>query len=62
MTKEKKERITVIVQNLKQMDIVSLKLMENNSELLRARDLDNHRKEIKSQCNWKSNREARGER
>ena len=38
MTKEKKERITVIVQNLKQMDIVSLKLMENNSELLRARD------------------------
>ena len=30
MTKEKKERITVIVQNLKQM--------ENNSELLRARD------------------------
>ncbi|MFR5150292.1 MAG: hypothetical protein ACLTER_12675 [Ruminococcus sp.] len=33
MTKEKKERITVIVQNLKQMDIVSLKLMENNSEL-----------------------------
>ena len=38
MTKEKKERITVIVQNLKQMDIVSLKLMENNSELLGARD------------------------
>ena len=38
MTKEKKERITAIVQNLKQMDIVSLKLMENNSELLRARD------------------------
>ena len=38
MTKEKKERITVIVQNLKQMDIVSLKLMENNSELQRARD------------------------
>ena len=38
MTKEKKERITVIVQNLKQMDIVSLKLMENNSELRRARD------------------------
>ncbi|MFR3947499.1 MAG: hypothetical protein ACLTZM_10685 [Ruminococcus sp.] len=38
MTKEKKERITVIVQNLKQMDIVSLKLMENNSELPRARD------------------------
>ena len=38
MTKEKKERITVIVQNLKQMDIVSLKLMENYSELLRARD------------------------
>ena len=35
---EKKERITAIVQNLKQMDIVSLKLMENNSELLRARD------------------------
>lgn len=29
MTKEKKERITAIVQNLKQMDIVSLKLMEN---------------------------------
>ena len=39
MTKEKKERITAIVQNLKQMDIVSLKLMENNSELLRARDV-----------------------
>ena len=38
MTKEKKERITAIVQNLKQMDIVSLKLMENNSELWRARD------------------------
>lgn len=38
MTKEKKERITAIVQNLKQMDIVSLKLMENNSELLRTRD------------------------
>ena len=38
MTKEKKERITAIVQNLKQMDIVSLKLMENNSELLRDRD------------------------
>lgn len=38
MTKEKKERITVIVQNLKQMDIISLKLMENNSELLRARN------------------------
>lgn len=38
MTKEKKERITAIVQNLKQMDIVSLKLMENNSELLRVRD------------------------
>ena len=38
MTKEKKERITAIVQNLKQMDIVSLKLMENNSELLRARN------------------------
>ena len=38
MTKEKKERITVIVQNLKQMDIVSLKLMENNSELLRAKN------------------------
>ena len=38
MTKEKKERIAAIVQNLRQMDIVSLKLMENNSELLRARD------------------------
>ena len=38
MTKEKKERITAIVQNLKQMDSVSLKLMENNSELLRVRD------------------------
>lgn len=38
MTEEKKRRITAIVQNLKQMDIVSLKLMENNSELLRVRD------------------------
>lgn len=38
MTKEKKERITAIVQNLKQMDIVSLDLMKNNAELLRARD------------------------
>lgn len=38
MTEEKKRRITAIVQNLKQLDIVSLKLMENNSELLRARD------------------------
>lgn len=38
MTKEKNERIAAIVQNLRQMDIVSLKLMENNSELLRARD------------------------
>ena len=38
MTEEKKRRITAIVQNLKQMDIVSLKLMENNSELLSARD------------------------
>lgn len=38
MNEEKKRRITAIVQNLKQMDIVSLKLMENNSELLRARD------------------------
>ena len=27
-----------------------------------AAALDNHRKEIKSQCNWKCNREARGER
>lgn len=38
MNEEKKRRITAIVQNLKQMDIVSLKLMENNSELLRVRD------------------------
>ncbi|MFR5151650.1 MAG: hypothetical protein ACLTER_20910 [Ruminococcus sp.] len=38
MTEEKKRRITAIVQNLKQMDIVSLKLMENNSELPSARD------------------------
>ena len=38
MTEEKKRRITAIVQNLKQMDIVSLKLLENNSELLSARD------------------------
>jgi hypothetical protein len=27
-----------------------------------ALHLKNRRKEIKSQCNWKSNREARGER
>ena len=55
MTKEKKERITVIVQNLKQMDIVSLKLMENNSELLRARDAfkDTKGKDIKNADEWK---------
>ena len=58
MTEEKKRRITAIVQSLKQMDIVSLKLMENNSELLSARDamevepgkLDN-RKEMKQSEN-----------
>ena len=38
MTKEKKERITAIVQDMKQMTIVSLNLMKNNAELLRARD------------------------
>ena len=38
MTKEKKERITAIVQDMKQMTIVSLDLMKNNAELLRARD------------------------
>lgn len=38
MTKEKKERITAIVLDMKQMTIVSLNLMKNNAELLRARD------------------------
>lgn len=38
MTKEKKERITAIVQDMKQMTIVSLDLMKNNAELPRARD------------------------
>ena len=46
MTKEKKERITVIVQNLKQMDIVSLKLMENNSEPVSYTHLDVYKRQI----------------
>ena len=38
MTEERKRIIREIVKELKQMDLFSLELTKNNTELLRARD------------------------
>ena len=38
MTEEKKKIITDIVKDLKQLDLISLKICKSNAEVLKARD------------------------